>query len=85
MTPNGAFYAFPNTANIYGSRFHEKTIASSTDLALYLLEEANVALVPGDAFGDDNYLRISYATSLEDIRKGMDRIRQAVQNLVPVK
>lgn len=85
MIPNGAFYAFPNTANIYGSRFHEKTIASSTDLALYLLEEARVALVPGDAFGDDNYLRISYATSLEDIRKGMERIRQAVQKLVPVK
>jgi aspartate aminotransferase len=84
-TPNGAFYAFPNTARIYGSRFGDKTIASSTDLALYLLEEAKVALVPGDAFGDDNYLRISYATSLEDIRKGIGRIRQAVQNLVPVK
>ncbi|HYQ48571.1 MAG TPA: pyridoxal phosphate-dependent aminotransferase [Thermodesulfovibrionales bacterium] len=85
MTPNGAFYAFPNTAGIYGSRFGDRTIASSTDLALYLLEEAKVALVPGDAFGDDNYLRISYATSLEDIRKGIDRIRQAVKNLAPVK
>jgi aspartate aminotransferase len=85
VTPNGAFYAFPNTAKIYGSRFGDRTIASSTDLALYLLEEAKVALVPGDAFGDDNYLRISYATSLEDIRKGTGRIRQAVQNLVPVK
>ena len=84
-TPNGAFYAFPNTAKIYGSRFGDRTIASSTDLALYLLEEAKVALVPGDAFGDDNYQRISYATSLEDIRKGTGRIRQAVQNLVPVK
>jgi len=85
VTPNGAFYAFPNTAKIYGSRFGGKTIASSTDLALYLLEEAQVALVPGDAFGDDNYLRISYATSLDDIRKGTERIRQAVQNLAPVK
>ncbi|NJD57744.1 MAG: pyridoxal phosphate-dependent aminotransferase [Nitrospirae bacterium] len=85
MTPNGAFYAFPNTAKIYGSRFGDRAIASSTDLALYLLEEAKVALVPGDAFGNDNYLRISYATSLEDIGKGIDRIRQALQNLVPVK
>jgi aspartate aminotransferase len=81
IRPNGAFYAFPNTAKLYGARFGEKTISSSTDLALYLLEEANVALVPGDAFGDDNYLRISYATSLEDIGKGLARIRQAVQNL----
>jgi len=84
MMPNGAFYAFPHTAKIYGSRFGEKTIVSSTDLALYLLEEAKVALVPGDAFGDDNYLRISYATSLDDIRRGIERIRQAVQQLVPV-
>jgi aspartate aminotransferase len=85
MMPNGAFYAFPNTSQLYGSRFREKVIGSSTDLALYLLEEAKVALVPGDAFGDDNYLRISYATSLDDIRKGIERIRQAVQQLVPAK
>jgi aspartate aminotransferase len=84
VMPKGAFYAFPNTARIYGSRFGEKTIVSSTDLALYLLEEAKVALVPGDAFGDDNYLRISYATSLDDIRRGIERIMQAVQQLVPV-
>jgi len=85
ITPNGAFYAFPNTAEIYGSRFGDRKISSSTDLALYLLEEAKVALVPGDAFGNDNYLRISYATSLGEIKKGIDRIRQAVQDLVPVK
>jgi aspartate aminotransferase len=83
--PTGAFYAFPNTSKIYGSRFGEKAIGSSTDLALYLLEEAKVALVPGDAFGDDNYLRISYATSLENIGKGLERIRQAIKNLSPVK
>ena len=85
IMPNGAFYAFPNTSKLYGARFGEKAISSSTDLSLYLLEEAKVALVPGDAFGDDNYLRISYATSLEDIVKGLERIRQAIQNLSSVK
>jgi aspartate aminotransferase len=81
IMPNGAFYAFPNTAKIYGSRFGDKTINSSTDLALYFLEEAKVALVQGEAFGDDNYVRISYATSMDDISKGLERIRQALQNL----
>jgi aspartate aminotransferase len=81
LMPNGAFYAFPNTSKIYGARFKDKKINSSNDLALYLLEEAKVALVHGEAFGNDNYLRISYATSLEDIKKGLDRIRQAIQNL----
>ena len=83
IMPNGAFYAFPNTAKIYGTGYGGKKILSSADLALYLLEEAKVALVHGDAFGDGNYLRISYATSLEDIRKGVERIRKAVQNLTP--
>jgi aspartate aminotransferase len=81
IMPNGAFYAFPNTSKIYGSRFRDKVIGSSNDLALYLLEEANVALVHGDAFGDDNYIRISYATSMEDIKRGVERIRQAIGNL----
>lgn len=79
--PAGAFYAFPNTAAVYGRKFGEKIIANSTDLALYLLEEAKVAVVHGAAFGDDNYLRLSYATSLEDLRRGVERIREAVGNL----
>lgn len=79
--PEGAFYAFPNTAEIYGKRFGNRTINSSSDLALYLLEEANVAVVHGAAFGDDNYIRISYATSLEDIKKGVARIKEAIGKL----
>ena len=55
--PAGAFYAFPNTSKIYGRRSGDKEISSSRDLALYLLEEAHVALVHGEAFGDDDYLR----------------------------
>jgi aspartate aminotransferase len=73
LMPSGAFYAFPNTSGLYGGG-----VDSSSALAMYLLEEAMVALVPGDAFGDDDYVRISYATSLEDIKKALERIKEAV-------
>jgi aspartate aminotransferase len=79
--PTGAFYAFPGTSGIYGRSSGNRTIASSSDLAIYLLEKARVALVPGGAFGDDNYIRLSYATSLEEIRKGLERIHEAIENL----
>jgi aspartate aminotransferase len=81
VMPAGAFYAFPNTSALYGRKFNGREIASSEDLALYLLEEAKVALVPGSAFGDDAYIRLSYATSLEDIRKGVERMRGALGKL----
>jgi len=81
ITPTGAFYAFPNTSRLYGKSVGNKKISSSVDLALYLLEEAKVALVHGEAFGDDNYIRLSYATSLDEIKKGVDRIREAVDRL----
>lgn len=76
--PTGAFYAFPNTSALY-SRSPE--ISTSTKLSLYLLEKANVAVVPGEAFGDDNYIRLSYATSLEDIERGLDRIQKALEKI----
>jgi len=79
--PSGAFYAFPNTSLIYGGRFGDKKISTSSDLALYLLEEAKVALVHGEAFGEDDYIRLSYATSMDDIRKGIERIREALTRL----
>ena len=60
---------------------HDKRISSSSDLALYFLEHANVALVHGNAFGDDNHVRLSYATSIEEIQKGVNRIKEAVQKL----
>jgi aspartate aminotransferase len=81
LSPTGAFYAFPNTSKLYGKSTSERTISSSSDLALYLLEKANVALVHGEAFGDDAYIRLSYATSIEEIKKGVDRIREAVSKL----
>ncbi len=81
LTPTGAFYAFPNTSALYGRYYNEKPINSSSDLAMYLLEEAKVALVHGAAFGDDNYVRLSYATSIDMIKKGVDRIAEAIQKL----
>jgi aspartate aminotransferase len=80
VTPTGAFYAFPNISGVFG-KAHSKPVLSSSDFALYLLEDANVALVPGDAFGDDNCIRLSYATSMESLKKGVERIRNAVGRL----
>ncbi len=79
--PTGAFYAFPNMSKLYGKSAGERKINSSLDMAMYLLEDANVALVHGEAFGDDNYIRISYATSMANIKKGLDRIKEAVSKL----
>lgn len=78
LKPTGAFYAFPNISKLYGKKTGARQINSSLDMAMYLLEDANVALVHGEAFGDDNYIRISYATSMENINKGLERIREAV-------
>jgi len=81
LTPTGAFYAFPKVSALYGKKAGTRQINSSLDFALYLLEEAKVALVHGEAFGDDNYIRISYATSMENIEKAMKRIKEAVARL----
>ncbi|MRR57602.1 MAG: pyridoxal phosphate-dependent aminotransferase [Deltaproteobacteria bacterium] len=77
----GAFYAFPKVSGVYGRSFDGKTISNSSELAAYFLEQARVAVVPGIAFGADNYVRFSYATSMDNIRKGIDRIEEAVSNL----
>jgi aspartate aminotransferase len=77
----GAFYVFPKFSTVYGKSFEGKVIANSTDFAAYLLEHAKVALVPGVAFGADKYARLSYAISMENIKKGMDRIEEAIRNL----
>lgn len=81
LMPTGAFYAFPRTSGLYGKSVNGINISSSSDLSLYLLEKANVALVPGDAFGDDSYVRLSYAVSLENIKKAVERIKEAVGKL----
>jgi len=77
----GAFYAFPNISGILGKSFNGKPITGSTELAAYFLEQARVAVVPGIAFGAENYIRLSYATGMDNIRKGIDRIQEAIAKL----
>lgn len=76
-TPQGAFYVFPKVSSYYGRSFGGKKMANSADISAYLLDEAKVAVVSGDAFGADEYIRLSYATSMSVIEKGMDRIQKA--------
>jgi len=80
--PKGAFYVFPNISNIFGKKIDKNIINSSMDLSIYLLEKALVALVPGSAFGAEGYIRISYATSMENLSKGIDRISKALEQLI---
>ena len=79
--PQGAFYLFPKCSSFYGKSDGKRTIANSTDLAMYLLEEGHVATVGGDAFGDPECFRMSYATSDENIREAMRRIKETLAKL----
>jgi len=81
FNPKGAFYCFPNLSSFYGKSFKGKKIKGSADISTYLLEEANVAVVSGDAFGADEHIRLSYAISSESIRKGLGRIEDALEKL----
>ncbi len=81
LNPQGAFYVFPNVSAYYGRSFGGKTITNSAEMATYLLDESNVALVPGADFGHDDHIRLSYATSMEQIEKGVKRIREALLRL----
>ena len=80
--PEGAFYLFPKCSSFYGKKTAGgSTIANSTDLAMYLLDDAHVATVGGDAFGDPDCFRMSYATSDDNIREAMRRIAEALAKL----
>ncbi len=81
--PQGAFYVFPNISSFYGKECGGMRLRNSYGMAYYLLKEARVAIVPGDAFGDDNYIRLSYATSMANLEKGLDRIVEALRALKP--
>ena len=76
--PKGAFYVFPDVSYYFGKRINGKTIENASDFALYLLEEAHVATVTGEAFGCPNNIRISYAASMRDIEEAVSRIQQAL-------
>ena len=80
-TPHGAFYIFPKIDALFGRQTQGQPVTTSAALADYLLDTAGVAVVPGDAFGDDRYIRISYASSMAELEDGLARLDQAVQQL----
>ena len=79
--PEGAFYLFPKCSNFFGKSNGKYTINNSTDFSLYLLEIGHVATVAGDAFGEPDCFRMSYATSDENIREAMKRIKNVTADL----
>ena len=76
--PDGAFYLFPDVSSYFGKTLRGKLINNADDLSMYLLSEANVATVTGDAFGNPNCIRISYATSEELLTEAFKRIKEAL-------
>ena len=81
VMPKGAFYIFPRVSGLFGRRGPNGKIKDSNDVGLYFLEHAQCACVPGVGFGDGAFIRLSYATSFENVRKGIERIRAAVGQL----
>ncbi len=81
FTPTGAFYAFPRVKELLSRSFNGQPVESSLNLCALLLDEAKIAAVPGEAFGAPGYLRLSYATSLENIKNGMERLADFVKKL----
>ena len=81
VKPEGAFYVFPNLSSFFGKSFNGITYKNSYELGYYLLREGKVAIVPGSGFYSDNNIRISYSTSLDNIKKGVERMRIALGKL----
>ncbi len=79
--PDGAFYVFPKVDQLFGKKYGDRVINDANDLAMYFLEEGLVASVSGVAFGDPNCIRFSYATSSENIREAMRRVKECVEKL----
>ena len=79
VEPEGAFYLYPNFSGIRGREIAGKKIENSMDFADVMLEKAKVAVVPGVAFGTDVHFRMSYATSMDNIKKGLDRIEELLK------
>lgn len=79
--PDGAFYLFPEVSAYFNTQIGDRKITNGNDLCMYLLEDAGVSMIPGDAFGSPNNIRISYATSEEIINKAIDRVNHSLQKL----
>ncbi|MBO5817616.1 MAG: pyridoxal phosphate-dependent aminotransferase [Paludibacteraceae bacterium] len=82
LEPQGAFYLFPDVSAFFGKQYNGQTIHNANELVTYLLQEAHVALVSGSAFGEDNCIRFSYATSEDLITEAMRRVKEALSKLV---
>ena len=80
-TPEGAFYVFPDVSQYFGKSFDGKRINNANDFSIYLLEEAGVAVVTGEAFGDPNCIRFSYATANEVLIEALSRIKESLKKL----
>ncbi len=80
-TPTGAFYVYPEVSSFFGKKYKDMKVDNATDLSLFLLAEAHVAIVPGAAFGDDNYIRFSYATGEDNLREALKRMKEALAKL----
>lgn len=80
-TPQGAFYVYPEVSYYFGKKYNNHVINNATDLTFYLLDEGHLALVPGAAFGEDNYIRFSYATSEENLIEALKRMKEALAKL----
>jgi aspartate aminotransferase len=74
MLPKGAFYVFPNVSGLFNRDIAGQTANTSIELVNLILDKAKVAFVPGEAFGSDSHVRMSYATSMENIKEGMNRL-----------
>ena len=79
--PDGAFYVYPEVSALFGKSYNGFTINNATDLSMFLLDVAYVALVPGAAFGDDKYIRFSYATSEDKLIEALKRMKEAIEKL----
>lgn len=79
--PDGAFYVFPDISSYLGKKYRDQIIRNATDLCMYLLNEAHVSIVTGEAFGEPNCVRISFAASDENLQKAFDRIKTALAQL----
>src|SRR4051812_30673379 len=79
--PQGAFYLYPEISYYFGKKYKDYEIHSGTDLTMYLLDEGHLAVVPGAAFGEDNYIRFSYATSEEKLKEALKRLKDALAKL----
>jgi aspartate aminotransferase len=80
--PEGAFYFFPDISYFLGKKFGEQVIVTATDLCMFLLNEGHVSMVTGEAFGNDNCLRISYAAADEKLEMAIDRMKKTLAKLV---